>query len=236
MQDALRSGLDFLIRGGWVMYPLMFLSILSVAVMLERGLSIREAAVDTQKLLENLRQLLNERRFQEALQECEKHPGPVAAIMANGIRNQHLDFPDIERAMEELALRETPLLHQRLGVLDTIITMAPLMGLLGTITGMIRAFNVVAGDSSGAPTAITGGVAEALIATAAGLTIAIVTLPVYNYLTERVREIIAEMEVRATQILNILAVLRHEEEQEKLLRWQSRAITLPDMVDARMLR
>ena len=110
--------------------------------------------------------------------------------------------------MEELALRQTPLLHKRLGVLDTVITMAPLLGLLGTITGMIQSFNVVSTAGSSAPTAITGGVAEALIATAAGLTIAIMTLPVYNYLTERVKEIVADMEVRATQLLNILASLR----------------------------
>jgi biopolymer transport protein ExbB len=119
--------------------------------------------------------------------------------------------------MEELALRETPHLHKRLGVLDTIITMAPLLGLLGTITGMITAFNVVAGpDAANKTEAITGGVAEALIATAAGLTVAIATLPVYNYLTEKVKEIIAEMETRATQLLNILANQREEETRRTL--------------------
>src|SRR4028119_2449873 len=110
--------------------------------------------------------------------------------------------------MEELALRETPLLHKRLGVLDTVITMAPLLGLLGTITGMIQSFNVVSTAGSSAPTAITGGVAEALIATAAGLGIAIAILPIYNWLTEKVKEIISEMEVSATEILNMLASKR----------------------------
>jgi hypothetical protein len=117
--------------------------------------------------MDDLRVLIMEEREAEALQRAESTPGPVAAIIASGLRNRHLDFPDIERAMEELALRETPLLHERLGVLDTVITLAPLLGLLGTITGMIQAFDVVSSASGAeAPAAITGGVAEALIATA----------------------------------------------------------------------
>src|SRR4028119_1618303 len=112
--------------------------------------------------------------------------------------------------MEELALRETPLLHKRLGVLDTVITMAPLLGLLGTITGMIQSFNVVSTAGSSAPAAITGGVAEAPIATASGLAVAIFTLPAYNGFTEKVKEIIAEMEVCATELLNIFARHKHE--------------------------
>ena len=118
--------------------------------------------------------------------------------------------------MEELALREAPELNRRLSVLDTIITMAPLLGLLGTITGMIGAFQNVfaAGNSGAAPTAITGGIAEALICTATGLVIAIFTLPFFNYLSERVRVIIADMETRATQLLNILASV-HDAESRK---------------------
>ena len=148
----------------------------------------------------------------DALAVCDQHPGPVAGLLANGIRNRNLDSDSIERAMEELALRETPLLYRHLGVLDTIITIAPLLGLLGTVTGMIKSFNVV-GSAQGLnnPNAITGGVAEALLATATGLAIAIVTLIGYNYLTEKVKEIIADMEVRATQLMNILANLRGAE-------------------------
>lgn len=230
MLQSLQNGTEFLLRGGWIIFPLLFLALLSVTVMLERALTIREAASDNEKLFDQLEPLLQARRFAEAVKVCEATSGLVASVMASGIRNQHLDFPDIERAMEELALRETPVLHQRLGVLDTVITMAPLMGLLGTITGMIQAFNVVSGpDAASKTSALTGGVGEALIATAMGLTIAISTLPIYNYLTERVGEITAEMEVRATQLLNILAVLRHEDDQKELLRWQSRPLVLPEM-------
>ncbi len=195
--------------GGPVMYPLFICAILSVAVMIERFISVNKASADNEVLSEQVREHLTAGRINDALAVCDQHPGPVAGLLANGIRNRNLDSDSIERAMEELALRETPLLYRRLGVLDTIITIAPLLGLLGTVTGMIKSFNVV-GSTQGLnnPNAITGGVAEALLATATGLAIAIVTLIGYNYLTEKVKEIIAEMEIRATQLMNILAGLR----------------------------
>ena len=205
----LQRGLEFLLKGGWIMWPLFACAVASVAVMLERFISIRRASTDTEALLENAKKLIAQNKTTEALALCENTRGPVAAILASGIRNRHLDNAAIERSMEELALRETPLLHKRLGVLDTVITMSPLLGLLGTITGMIQAFNVVAGPNAANQTAaITGGVGEALIATATGLAIAIATLPIYNYLTEKVKEVISDMEVRATQLLNFLASQR----------------------------
>ena len=200
-----------LLRGGPVMYPLFLCAILAVAVMIERFIRINRAAHDNEELMERVRTALNAGKIDEALALCDESPGPVPQLIASGIRSRDLDSDAIERTMEELALRETPLLYKRLGVLDTVITIAPLLGLLGTVTGMIRSFHVVGTAGLNAPTAITGGVAEALIATATGLAIAIVTLVGYNYLTEKVKEIIAEMEIRGTQLLNILAATRARE-------------------------
>ena len=202
--DAFR----FLLHGGPIMWPLFACALVSLVVMAERAVAIGRAATDNEALLEGVRKMLSEGRTQEALALCEGTRGPVASLVASGIRNQDMDADAIERAMEELALRETPVLYKRLGVLDTIITIAPLLGLLGTVTGMIKAFNVVGSVGLNQPLGITGGVAEALIATATGLAIAIVTLIGYNYLTEKVKEIISEMETRATQLMNILVSLR----------------------------
>ncbi len=208
------NGIGFLLKGGPVMWPLFLCAIFSVAVMIERFIAINRAAEDTDDLIERVRENLQAGRMNEALRIAESSNGPVPQLIANGLRNRDLDSDSIERSMEELALRETPTLYRRLGVLDTIITVAPLLGLLGTVTGMIRAFHVVASASGlNAPTAITGGVAEALIATATGLAIAIVTLVGYNYLTEKVKEVIADMEIRATQIMNILANVRTAEDK-----------------------
>lgn len=213
MDHLMRVYHDSLIyKGGPVMWPLLVCIFLSLGVMLERFVAIRKAAADNDGLSEKVRDHLTHGRVDQALKLCDNSPGPVSALLANGIRKRDLDADSIERSMEELALRETPLLYRRLGILDTIITVAPLLGLLGTVTGMIKSFHVV-GSAAGLnnPNAITGGVAEALIATATGLAIAIVTLVGYNYLTEKVKEIIAEMEIRATQLMNILAGLRGAE-------------------------
>jgi biopolymer transport protein ExbB len=192
-------------NGGPIMWPLLLCAIFSVTVMLERFIAINRAAASTEELTERVRAMLTAGQVNEALKLCESTPGPIPALLANGIRNRNLDSDSIERAMEELALRETPLLYKRLGILDTVITIAPLLGLLGTITGMMSTFSVISTAGQNNPGAITGGIGEALIATACGLAIAIITLIGYNYLTEKVKEIISDMEIRATQLMNILA-------------------------------
>ena len=206
--DQIGAGIGFLLKGGPVMWPLFLCAIISVAVMIERFISITRAAKDNEGLLDTVREQLQQGRIRDAQALAEQAQGPVAQLVASGLRASSLDADAIERQMEELALRETPVLYKRLGVLDTIITLSPLLGLLGTVTGMIRSFHVVGTSGLNGATAITGGVAEALIATATGLAIAIVTLVGYNYLTEKVKEIIADMEIRATQLMNILASAR----------------------------
>jgi biopolymer transport protein ExbB len=200
------NAVGFLLKGGFVMWPLFACAVIALAVMLERSIALRKAGNASDELMDKVRNLLVEGKAEAALQTCQENPGPVAQLLAAGIRNRHLSADAIERQMEELALVETPALYLRLNWLDTIITIAPLLGLLGTVTGMIRSFHVVASASAlNAPTAITGGVAEALIATATGLAIAIVTLVGYNALTEQVKRVISTMEIRATQLINIVA-------------------------------
>jgi biopolymer transport protein ExbB len=235
----LHNGLELLEKGGWVMIPLLGLSIAAVTLVIERFLSIREAGVATDALLDEIRPLLLRRQYEEAVAVAASYKGPTARVIYEGIVRHNMPIDDIERAMEEVALRETPSLQHNLGALDTIITMAPLLGLLGTITGMIQSFNVVSTAGSGAPAAITGGVAEALIATASGLAVAIFTLPAYNGFTEKVKEVIAEMEVCATELLNIFARHKHEDRATERLEtpqnaviWRDKAV-LPSTTEPR---
>jgi len=188
------------------MWPLFVCAILSVAVIIERSVVLARSAKSGQELADRVRQLLEQGRDQLALDATQRADGPVASLLSDAIRHRDLSYNLLEKRLEERALTETPKLTQRLNILDTIITISPLLGLLGTVTGMIAAFHVV-GDPSTAngPSAITGGVAEALIATATGLTIAIVTLIGYNSLGEKVKKVVAEMELSSTQVLNVLA-------------------------------
>jgi biopolymer transport protein ExbB len=209
-----------LMKGGPVMVPLLVCSVLAIAVIAERWRALAAAGTGVEGLMSGVRERLMDGRVEEALRLCDGARGPVAVVLAGGLRmfrqGLHRDgsTAHVERAMEELALREVPRLQRRLGILDTIITIAPLLGLLGTVTGMMGSFHVLASrEGLGQPNAITGGVAEALIATATGLAIAIVTLVGYNTLTEKVKEITSEIEVRATQLLNILATLQPVKER-----------------------
>jgi biopolymer transport protein ExbB len=150
--------------------------------------------------------LLQKGDAERAQAVAEKSPGVVARVLAAGLRFRDRGPVAVEQAMVAAALRQVPLLNVRLGWLDTIITMAPLLGLLGTITGMIRAFQVVATVSGAtAAPAITGGVAEALIATAAGLAVAVTTLPVFNSLSEKVRDITSLVEASSTEVQSLLS-------------------------------
>ena len=208
--------LAFLLRGGLVMWPLFLCGVVSVAVMIERFLAIGAAVRDSEVFMNRIGALLNEGKSGEALELCEGSPERIARVVASGLRSSHLDHVWIERSMDEVALKEMPVLTERLSVLDTIITLAPLLGLLGTVTGMIRAFQVAGGAGAlAAPAAITSGVSEALIATSVGLTIAVATLPAYNFLVERVKENVGELELRTAQFLNIVVAMKRAAAKEE---------------------
>ena len=209
------DAVGLLAKGGFVMIPLMACSVISVAVLVERHARIKKARADASDVVASAEDSLYAGNSDRAGKLLESHDSAVARVLAAGVRNRHLGERAVERAMEEQGTRETSALTCRLGWLDTIITIAPLLGLLGTVTGMISAFHVIATKQGiSTPTAITGGVAEALIATATGLAIAIFTLVGHNALQERVKAIVAEIEARANAMLNIIADSSEETRRE----------------------
>lgn len=200
------SAIQLLSKGGFVMVPLMLCSVVSVAVLIERHLNVRRARADVAQTVRTAEDAMFSGNYRQALEVLDSSDSPVTRVLAAGVRNAHLGERGAERAMEEQGSREATALTRRLGWLDTIVTIAPLLGLLGTVTGMISAFNVIATtEGISTPTAITGGVAEALIATATGLAIAIFTLVGYNWLQERIKGVIGEIEARGTAMVNVIA-------------------------------
>lgn len=200
--DAVR----LLAKGGYVMIPLMLCSIVAVTVLIERYIKVKQAHSDVSDVVSRAQEAIYSGQHNKALVLLESHESPVTRVLAAGLRNRHLGERGAERAMEESGTREATALTRHLGLLDTIITIAPLLGLLGTVVGMISAFDVMAAkDGISTPTAITGGVAEALIATATGLAIAIFTLIGHNHIQDRIKHIVAEIEARGSGMVNILA-------------------------------
>lgn len=194
----------FFCKGGPVMVPLLICSVASIAVMIERYVRLKQAHGDSENLVSQVESCLTSGKHKEAIQTCQDAGTPLGAMLASGLKCA--DPKRAEQCMQEHALKITPELFKRLSVLDTVITIAPLLGLLGTVTGMIRSFHVISTKTGlSAPTAITGGVAEALIATATGLAIAIATLVGYNFLTEKAKSIVSEMEIYGTRLVNVLS-------------------------------
>jgi biopolymer transport protein ExbB len=202
--------LSTLAKGGPVMVPLAVCSMLAATVLVERFLALRKADRGGEELVLAIREAYRAGDGAEALAECERVGGPVANVLSAGLRAQLRGEP-VREAMEEQTLADQRMLHRRLIVLDTIVTLAPLLGLLGTVLGMISAFKIISVSGTEHPAGITGGVAEALIATASGLAIAIVCLIGYNWCRDKLRQITEEVELRATQLENILASAREGE-------------------------
>jgi biopolymer transport protein ExbB len=175
--------LAVIVKGGIVMIPLLICSLISLALTIERILFW--AKLKSREVLREILTHVEQGEFDQALKLGKTSQQPIARVMAAGIAHRN---PAPAKAMEAAAQAEIPVLKRRLGVLDTIVTLAPLLGLLGTVVGMIGSFDVMADVGIGQPHAVTGGVAEALIATATGLLIAILSLVSYNYFTARVEE------------------------------------------------
>ena len=192
--------IGMLAKGGLVMIPLLVCSVLSLAVSIDRcGFWWRRR--DTAAAERALR-LAVQAKFDEAAEVASASRAPLARVIATGLGHRDGGAP---QAMEVVAQEELGLARRYLPVLDTVITLSPLLGLLGTVTGMIAAFGVLSTTGMNQPNAITGGVAEALIATAVGLGIAIGSLIPYNYFSTKVERAAEAMEQFGSRLEQVLA-------------------------------
>jgi biopolymer transport protein ExbB len=196
----MNSLLALLARGGPVMIPLAACSIVALAVILERLWAWRGLgrSADPDAVLARAAG----GQWEDACQLGERSSNPVARVLAAGIRHRN---PAATLAMEAATRTEAARIKRFLPVLDTIITLSPLLGLLGTVTGMISAFGVMAQTGMNSPNAITGGVGEALIATAAGLGVAIAALVPFNFFNSRVESMLDTIERYGSQLELLLA-------------------------------
>ena len=179
-------------KGGPVMWPLLLASVVALTVVIERLIFItREKIRRRPDVVGSILESVEQGSIQEAIKTGMDSADFVARTLAYGLQNRQKSFSS---ALLRAANHELKRFNQGLSILDTIITLAPLLGLFGTVTGMIHAFGLLGGAELEAPAAITGGIAEALIATAFGLVIAIVALIPFNYLNTRLEEARHEIE------------------------------------------
>lgn len=200
--------IDILISGGPVMIPLGLISLVALAIVLERLWVLRRKNYMQDTVVTSLSQLLANHSFKSAVDYCRRHPGPFTHLVIALIENRSAPYDELKEIMEDMGRRELLGLQRGLPALATIVGGAPLLGLLGTVLGMIKIFTVVAGSGSGITEQLASGIAQALITTATGLIIAIPTLFTHSFLEARAVGILADIE---HQMIDFLHLVRHPE-------------------------
>jgi biopolymer transport protein ExbB len=183
----------YIIEGGvFIMVPLVILFLIGVTYIIERTVALKKAQINTAEFLTKIRAALKNKNVKEAVQVCETFRGPIASILKTGLMKFGDPKEEIEKTMENAAMHEIARLERGLGVLSSISNLAPILGFLGTVTGMINSFDALAQLND--PGAVAAGISQALITTAGGLIVAVPTLLSYSYFTTRVNGFIREIE------------------------------------------
>lgn len=200
------NGLELMHKGGPIMWPILACSILALSIFLERLYHLYRASINAGVFMEQVRELLARGMVDEALSLCDRMPGPVASILSAALRVRGRSREQIRAMVEDAGVHEVPRLERNLPALATIAHVCPLLGLLGTVTGMIKAFQQIQLHGGVVnPGDLAAGIWEALLTTAAGLMVAIPTYVAYNYLVSRVNRIVLDMEVGATLVTENLS-------------------------------
>ena len=192
-------------RGGVVMYPILLCSIIALAISLERLFNLRRTKIIHPEFLEDIQRHWYRHDITKSIEACQEWDISVARILRAGLLRFEYGFLEIERAIEGAGQHEAALLVSNLRVLGAVANLAPMLGLLGTVLGMIKAFNVISQSGTGNPGLVAGGISEALITTAAGLVVGIPTLAVYHYFRGKVDKCVFEMEEISLKLLEELA-------------------------------
>ncbi|MBL8266630.1 MotA/TolQ/ExbB proton channel family protein [Steroidobacter sp.] len=196
--------------GGIMMGPIILASIVTAAIFLERLWTLQTKRVLPAELTEKVWRWVEQRQIQDKHIAALQQNSPLGKILAAGLANRNRDRSIIRESIEDTGRHVVHELDRFIGTLGTIASLSPLMGLLGTVFGMIRTFNAITTSGIGNPAALAGGIAEALITTAAGLTVAIPALLAYKYLRGRVQTLVVQMEKEATKLVEALEAQSRE--------------------------
>ncbi len=192
-------------KGGIVMYPILLCSVLSLAIFFERLWSLREGKIIPKNFIKEIEDFLRMKKYNEALALCGSSNSSIARIIFVGLKKIGKPRDEIKDAVNEQGKQEAMELERFLTTLGTISGISPLLGLLGTVTGMIKTFNVLAlSKQLGNPGMLSAGISEALITTAAGLIVAIPSFIFYKYFTAKVDRLVIKMEAITISFVELL--------------------------------
>jgi biopolymer transport protein ExbB len=203
---ALKMLADAFHEGGWGMWPILTILMITISIVTERSVMLRKAVIDKDKLLALLRSQISAGNIQGAIKVCTGNPTPMTRIVQAGLMRANRSEPEIVAAMDEASLREMPQVEKRTGYLAMLGNLATLAGLLGTITGLIKAFAGVAGvDPSQKATLLSKGISEAMNCTAFGLSTGIIGLAAFAWLNGKTQGILDDVGEMKKNVTNLLA-------------------------------
>lgn len=199
------SLMELVFKGGFWMIPIILLSILAIYVFIERLLTIKKASKTPPEFIEKIKRLVGAGEINSARMLCMEENSPVSKMIEKGISRIGSPLKNIEAAIENVGRIEIYNLEKNLSLLATISGAAPMLGFLGTVTGMIQAFIAIAQEEgSVSPKLLSSGIYEAMITTAAGLVVGIVAYLGYNYLVTRVQKLVHRMEYSSIEFIDLL--------------------------------
>ncbi len=197
---AFTSGLmEYMDKGGPIMYVLALFSIMALVVIIYKGFILYKARINTSEFLGKLKAILRKKNIKAAIDLCEEYRSPIASILKAGLLKFGRPQEEIEKAMENAAIHEIARLEKGLGILASVANLAPMLGFLGTVTGMIQSFDAMSKLND--PGKVAEGISEALITTAGGLIVAVPVLMFYNYYTSLIAGFIREIESASNVLL-----------------------------------
>ena len=201
--------LEIVQAGGWLMWPIIACSVVAVAIILERLWTLRERRVLPVSVANQVMELVQRDQI-DAKQLQEVHQSsPFGQVLAAGLAYRHATRDVLKEVVEDTGRHAVHELERYLTTLGTIAAISPLLGLLGTVSGMIRSFTAITSDGVPNPAVLAGGISEALVATAAGLTVAIPSLIAYRYLRGRVERLVVRIEKESMRFIE--ALLHHQQ-------------------------
>lgn len=203
---------DLFIKGGNFMYPLLVMLFFGVVVIIERFYTLFKAHINAKEFMVELQDALKQNGPEGAAELCSNTRGPVATVLHAGLLRLDRGIENVEKSIEESGAIEMAFLERGLVWLSTVANLAPLVGFLGTVSGMIRAFNDIAAAGDVDPSVVAGGISEALITTASGLVVAIPVQASYNFFLSKIDKIIIDLQESSNQFVDDLIQLGYGKE------------------------
>ena len=195
---------DFFVQGGGFMWPILIALLFGLAIIGERAYSLINSSSDTDQFFEDVKKIYNDSGKEQAIEFCENSPGPVASIFYAGLSKMQKSKEEIEKAVQNAGGLEMAFLEKNMIWINSVITIAPMLGFTGTVVGMIKAFEDIKMANDISPAVVAGGISQALLTTAFGLIVAMIMQVAQNFFVSMIDKLILDMEEQSIKIVEYL--------------------------------